>query len=103
MLRLFVLFASLLSIALISIQTHASNNGTAACETLPEPFRQLATMTLDPAVGNPLKLGSATVLLMLKSTTQKRLTIRRFKSWKNISQALVREAENLLGRVTRLH
>ncbi|AMQ88458.1 MULTISPECIES: carboxypeptidase-like regulatory domain-containing protein [unclassified Marinobacter] len=57
MLRLFVLFASLLSIALISIQTHASNNGTAACETLPEPFRQLATMTLDPAVGNPPQTG----------------------------------------------
>lgn len=57
MLRLFVLFASLLSIALISIQTHASNNGTAACETLSEPFRQLATMTLDPAVENPPQTG----------------------------------------------
>ena len=69
MLRLFVLFASLLSIALISIQTHASNNGTAACETLPEPFRQLATMTLDPAVGNPPQTGLSGVNYLVRPVT----------------------------------
>jgi hypothetical protein len=46
MLRLIVLFSSLLTISLIPLQTYASNNGTAACEALPEPFQQLATMTL---------------------------------------------------------
>lgn len=57
MLRLFVLFTSFLTISLISIHVHASDKGTAACETLPEPFQQLATMTLDPAVENPPKVG----------------------------------------------
>ncbi|SFF06169.1 Carboxypeptidase regulatory-like domain-containing protein [Marinobacter sp. DSM 26671] len=57
MLRLIVLFSSLLTISLIPLQTYASNNGTAACEALPEPFQQLATMTLDPSVENPPQVG----------------------------------------------
>jgi hypothetical protein len=57
MLRLIVLFTSFLTTSLISIQAQASDNGTAACEALPEPFQQIATMTLDPAVENPPKVG----------------------------------------------